>query len=104
MVISDPKILSTSNGYINSLHHHATALTALSAIFPSAVMCLFFTDLFAAGLESHKIRRLYVHGTEKTGTWEDISDKLDIIINAQEKNISQLGEWDLGNMMRKRAA
>ena len=63
-----------------------------------------FTDLLEAGYDPHNVKRLYIHGSEKSDTWIDISADIQTKIEALRKHASQLGEWDPEKMMREWAA
>jgi len=104
VVIGDPQGVFYGNGYINHPDHRAAAQAALYAVFPSAGTRLIFTDLLEAGYEPHNVRRLYVHGAEKSDTWVDIGDTIGVKIAALKKHISQLGDWDPEKMIREWAA
>jgi LmbE family N-acetylglucosaminyl deacetylase len=104
VIIGDPQGVFYGNGYINHPDHRAAAQAALYAVFPSSETRLIFTDLLEGGYEPHKVKRLYVHGTEKTDTWVDITATIDIKIAALRKHASQLGEWDPEKMIREWAA
>jgi LmbE family N-acetylglucosaminyl deacetylase len=104
VVISDPQGLFYGNGYINHPDHRAAAQAALYAVFPSAGTRLIFTDLLEAGYEPHNVRKLYIHGAEKSDTWVDIGDTIGVKVTALKKHISQLGDWDPEKMIRKWAA
>ena len=58
-----------------------------------------FTDLLAAGYEPHDVKRLYVHGTEKSDTWVDISETLDLKIKALQQHVSQIPVDEVGKWM-----
>ena len=92
------------NEYINHPDHRAAATAATYAVFPSAGTRLIFTDLLEAGLEPHNVKRLYIHGSEKSNTWVDISQTIDLKIEALRKHASQLGDWDVDKEMREWAA
>jgi LmbE family N-acetylglucosaminyl deacetylase len=104
VVTGDPQGVFYGNGYINHPDHRAAAQAALYAVFPSSETRLIFTDLLAEGYLPHKVKRLYVHGTERSDTWIDIAGTIDIKISALKKHISQLGEWDPEKMIREWAA
>jgi LmbE family N-acetylglucosaminyl deacetylase len=92
------------NEYINHPDHRAAASAATYAVFPSAGTRLIFADLLEAGLEPHQVKRLYIHGSETPDTWVDISQTIDLKIEALRKHASQLGDWDVGEEIRKWAA
>ncbi len=104
VVTGDPQGVFYGNGYINHPDHRAAAQSALYAVFPSSETRLIFTDLLAEGYEPHKVKRLYVHGSEKSDTWVDIASTIGIKISALKKHVSQLGDWDPEKMMREWAA
>jgi LmbE family N-acetylglucosaminyl deacetylase len=104
VVIGDPQGVFYGNGYINHPDHRAAAQAALYAVFPSAETRLIFTDLLKVGIEPHKVRRVYVHGTEKPDTWVDIASTLNVKLRALKKHKSQLGDWNPDKMMREWAA
>ena len=101
VVTGDPQGVFYGNGYINHPDHRAAAQAALYAVFPSAETRLIFTDLLEAGYEPHKVKRLYVHGSEKSDTWVDIYGTIDVKVSALKKHISQLGDWDPEKMIRE---
>ncbi len=100
VVIGDPQTVFYGNGYINHPDHRAAAQAALYAVFPSSETRLIFTDLLEAGYEPHKVKRIYVHGAEKTDTVVNITTTIDAKIAALKKHASQLGEWDPEKMIR----
>jgi LmbE family N-acetylglucosaminyl deacetylase len=104
VVIGDPQGVFYGNGYINHPDHRAAAQAALYAVFPSSETRLIFTDLLDEDLTPHKVRRLYVHGLEKSDSWIDIAGTIDVKIAALKKHVSQLGDWDPEKMIREWAA
>jgi len=104
VVTGDPQGVFYGNGYINHPDHRAAAQAALYAVFPSSETRLIFTDLLREGVEPHKVRRLYVHGSEKSDAWVDITSTIGVKISALRKHVSQLGDWDPEIMIREWAA
>jgi LmbE family N-acetylglucosaminyl deacetylase len=104
VVIGDPQGIFYGNGYINHPDHRAAAQAALYAVFPSSETRLIFTDLLEAGYEPHKVRRLYVHGSDKSDTWVDIEGTIDAKVAALKRHTSQLGDWDPEEMICEWAA
>jgi LmbE family N-acetylglucosaminyl deacetylase len=100
VVTGDPQGVFYGNGYINHPDHRAAAQAALYAVFPSSETRLIFTDLLAEGYEPHKVKRLFVHGSDKSDTWVDISTTIVTKIAALRKHVSQLGDWDPEKMIR----
>ena len=58
-----------------------------------------FTDLLSAGYEPHDVRRLYVHGTDKSNAWVDITETMDIKIKALQQHVSQIDPNEVGKWM-----
>ena len=85
--------------YLNHPDHRAAAQAACEAVFPSAGTRLIFTDLLAAGYEPHDVRRLYIHGTEKSNTWVDITETMDLKIQALQQHASQIDPGEVGKWM-----
>jgi LmbE family N-acetylglucosaminyl deacetylase len=84
--------------YLNHPDHRAAAEAACTAVFPSAGSRLIFADLLTEGYEPHEVKRLYVHGTDKSDTWVDITETLDVKIKALQQHVSQIpvdkvGKW-----------
>jgi LmbE family N-acetylglucosaminyl deacetylase len=104
VVIGDPQGVFYGNGYINHPDHRAAAQAGLYAVFPSSETRLIFTDLLREGYEPHKVRRVYIHGSEKPDTWVDIASTINIKIRALRKHKSQIGTWDPAKMIREWAA
>jgi len=90
--------------YLNHPDHRAAAQAACEAVFPSAGTRLIFTDLLAAGYEPHDVRRLYIHGTDKSNTWVDITGTMDIKIKALQQHASQVDPNEVGKWMTEWAA
>jgi len=87
--------------YLNHPDHRAAAQAACEAVFPSAGTRLIFPDLLAAGYEPHDVKRLYIHGTDKSNTWVDITETLDIKIKALQQHVSQVNGEDVDKWMRE---
>ena len=51
--------------------------------------------LLEAGYEPHNVKRLYIHGAEKSDTWVDIRETIDIKIEALKKHVSQSDTHDV---------
>ena len=100
VVSGDPSGWFYGNEYINHPDHRAAAEAATYAVFPSAGTRLMFTDLLEAGYEPHNVKRLYIHGAENSNTWVDISETIDIKIEALMKHVSQVDTHEVDKWMR----
>ena len=85
--------------YLNHPDHRAAAQAACEAVFPSAGSRLIFADLLSAGYEPHEVKRLYIHGTDKSDTWVDITETLDVKIKALQQHVSQVPVDEVGKWM-----
>jgi LmbE family N-acetylglucosaminyl deacetylase len=99
VVAGDPSSWFYGNEYINHPDHRAAAEATVCAVFPSAGTRLIFTDLLEAGHEPHNVKRLYIHGAEKSDTWVDISETIDTKIEALKKHVSQVDTHEVDTWM-----
>lgn len=96
----NPEAWFYGSEYVNHPDHRAAAQAACEAVFPSAGTRLIFTDLLEAGYEPHNVKRLYVHGSEKSDTWIDISETIDSKIEALKKHVSQVEAHEVEKWIR----
>ena len=99
VVTGNPEAWFYGTEYFNHPDHRAAAQAACEAVFPSAGTRLIFTDLLSAGYEPHNVKRLYVHGVEKSDTWVDISETIDTKIEALKKHVSQVDTHEVDQWM-----
>jgi len=100
VLVGNPEAWFYGNEYVNHPDHRAAAQATTEAVFPSAGTRLIFTDLLDAGFEPHNVKKLYVHGTEKPDTWIDISETIDIKVEALKKHVSQVNPEEVEKWMR----
>ena len=67
-------------------------LVTLDAVYPSARDRWNFPEHIEEGLETHNVKELYIWGSEKADFAVDISDVLELKIQALLKHASQFGE------------
>ncbi|HUI88558.1 MAG TPA: PIG-L deacetylase family protein [Anaerolineales bacterium] len=87
------------NDYVNHPDHRAAAQVACEAVFPSAGTRLIFPDLLAAGYGPHNVKRLYIHENEKADTWVDISETIEVKIEALKQHVSQVDTHEVDKWM-----
>jgi LmbE family N-acetylglucosaminyl deacetylase len=104
VITGDPTALFVGEGYINHPDHRAVALSAIDAIFPAAGQPNLFEELEAESLQAHKPYKVYVQSWSGATTWVNISDTIDLKIEALRQHKSQMGEWDPEEMVRQWAA
>ena len=104
VVCSDPTVRFYGNIYMNHPDHRAGADAALDAVFPSAETRLIFPELLAEGLEPHKVRAVFIHGSDQPDTFIDIAEVLDVKLAALKEHRTQMGTWDPTEMIKGWAA
>ena len=104
VVCPDPTNFFPTENYINHPDHRAAGTAALDAVFPAAEMGLLYPDLAAEGLAGHKVDYVFVTFGERANHYVDITDTIDLKVEALKKHASQLGEWDPSSMIREWAA
>ncbi len=90
VVCPDPTVRYYGDVYLNHPDHRAAGDAALDAVFPSARTRYIFPELLAEGLEPHKVREVYVRGSTSPNLWVDISDTIELKIEALKKHESQV--------------
>lgn len=99
VVCGDPTVRFYGAIYLNHPDHRAAADAALDAVFPSAETRLIFPELLDEGLEPHKVRAVFIHGSESPDTFIDISDVLGVKLAALKEHRTQMGTWDPTEMI-----
>lgn len=101
VVCGDPTARFFGNGYMNHPDHRAAGDAACDAVFPSAGTRFIFPELLAEGYMPHEVSRVFLHGSEKSDVWIDISQTLEIKVRALRQHVSQLGDWDPTERMQE---
>jgi LmbE family N-acetylglucosaminyl deacetylase len=99
VVCGDPTVRFYGAVYMNHPDHRAAADAALDAVFPSAETRLIFPELLDEGLEPHKVRAVFIHGSEQPDTFIDISEVLGVKLAALKEHRTQMGTWDPTDMI-----
>jgi LmbE family N-acetylglucosaminyl deacetylase len=95
VLCNDPQALFFESRYINHPDHLAAGKAALEAVFPCAEMELLWPE---AG-PPHKVHAVYVSSTHSPDTWIDVTDTIDVKLEALRAHRSQLGDRDLSPMI-----
>lgn len=85
----DPEPVIINNSFVNHSDHRATGLATVDAVYPAARDRLNFPEHIAAGLHPHKVRELYLWGANQPNFDVDISDVLELKIQALLAHPSQ---------------
>lgn len=94
VVCGDPRRIFSNNTRINHPDHRAAGTVTIDAVFPASEMRLLYPDLDGEGLEPHKVNYVYISHPAEPTYYVDISDVMDLKIEALRQHVSQLGEWD----------
>lgn len=92
IICPDPDRYLVGDGYINHPDHRNAGLVALEAIFPAADNPMFYPDMADEGYLPHKISQLYVHGHSDSSVKIDITDDLNLKIQAILCHKTQIAE------------
>lgn len=98
VIALDPRPVFIGDEYINHPDHRAVAVTTMDAVFPAASMPLLYPELGAP----HRVREVWVQWVEDPNTWVDISETLELKIQALLAHKSQVGP-DVAERIRARA-
>jgi LmbE family N-acetylglucosaminyl deacetylase len=99
VVCGDPTVRFYGSMYMNHPDHRAASDAALDAVFPSAETRLIFPELLDEGLAPHKVRAVFIHGSESPDTFIDISEALSVKLAALKEHRTQMGTWDPTEMI-----
>lgn len=103
VLCQDPTQRWSGQQYLNHPDHRAAGDACLDAVYPSARDPHVFPELRAEGLEPHKVTEVYLMGAGEPDVWVDISDTIDLKIQALRAHESQIdGRTDeLEGMVRE---
>lgn len=104
VVCGDPTVFFPNDTRINHPDHRAAATAAVDASFPAAEMPLLYPEMEADGLKPHKINYVYVSNSRDANYYVDISDTIDLKIEALRQHVSQLGDWEPEEPIKEWAA
>ena len=91
----------SGDGYLGHPDHFAAGEAAMSAIFPTARDRLTFPELLQDGLEPHKVREVWVMDHHEADQYVDVTDYMNIAIEALKQHQSQVSEDNAGTHMRQ---
>jgi LmbE family N-acetylglucosaminyl deacetylase len=92
----DPTAFLSSSDYINHPDHRAVAVATVDAIAPVASMPLMYPELGAP----HRVHEVWIQWTERPDTWVDISETIDLKMDALRQHHSQVSEETVQGMHR----
>lgn len=101
VVCQDPTVRWVDQSYLNHPDHRAAGEATLDAVYPAARDRMTFPELIAEGLEPHKVQEVYLAGAKDPDVAIDIGAYLDTKLAALRAHVSQLGDWDPEEMIRR---
>jgi LmbE family N-acetylglucosaminyl deacetylase len=105
VITHDPITLFHGNEFINHPDHRAVGQATVDAIYPTARDPLQFNEQIRDGLEPHKVKELYLWGSEQSNVLVDITNVMEDKIEALKCHKSQVGEAvELAERIKQRAA
>ena len=104
VITGDPTVVWARSDYINHPDHRAAAGAALDAVFPAAGQPNLFEELAEEGITAHKVRKVYVTSWQGADIFVNISNTINLKIEALKKHTSQMKDWDPEPRMREWAA
>ena len=90
-----PEIVFTmdpNRRYISHRDHRMTGRVTLDAVFPCARDHLSFPEHLREGLHPHKVREIYLWGSDEPDTFLDITDTFETKLRALFCHRSQVGD------------
>ena len=95
VITNDPTSRWSTNGGINHPDHRAIGDAAMDAVYPSARDRHTFVELWRdEGLEPHKVKQVYLAGTNDPNFRVDITEVFDKKIAAIRQHVSQVKDPD----------
>ena len=102
VVSGDPRSVFVEDSYINHPDHRAVATAVVDAVFPASEMRLQYQEFEEEGIFAHKINYLYISYGPDANLFIDISDVIDLKIEALKCHApSQFPEWDPTEMVKQ---
>jgi LmbE family N-acetylglucosaminyl deacetylase len=100
VICSDPTRLFVDGDYVNHPDHRAAAQAAIDAVAPASEMPLLWPELGSP----HRVSQLYVYRNDQANVWIDVTETIELKIEALKQHASQLGDWDPTQMIQEWAA
>jgi LmbE family N-acetylglucosaminyl deacetylase len=92
VICPDPSAYYFGSNYVNHPDHRAAGQLALEAIFPAARNAMYHPGLLDERLMPHAVHEIYLTGASQPDRWVDITDVMDVKIEAIRSHSSQLPE------------
>ena len=94
VITCDPTNFFPGQRYINHADHRAAGQATLDAVYPAARSALYYPELSQREkLAPHRVREVYVSGAQRPNTTVDITDYIEIKLNALREHKSQIADF-----------
>lgn len=90
----DPTQIFVRNSFVNHSDHRTAGLIATDAVYPAARDRWNFPEHLEEGLEPHKVKEIFIWGSDEPNFTVDITDVVENKIQALLRHASQFGEGD----------
>ncbi len=88
----DPEAIIVRDSFVNHSDHRCAGLVAIDAVYPTARDRWNFPEQIDEGLEPHNVKEIYIWGSERANFTVDISDVVELKIQALLEHKTQFGE------------
>lgn len=95
VVTLDPTVFWWGDRGVNHPDHRAIGEATLAAVYPTARDRLNFPEQEREeGLEAHKVKYLYISGTQSPNVWVDVTDYIEAKIESLYEHKSQIADME----------
>ncbi|PJF27119.1 MAG: PIG-L family deacetylase, partial [Phototrophicales bacterium] len=95
VVTLDPTVFWWGDRGVNHPDHRAIGEATLAAVYPTARDRLNFPEQEREeGLEAHKVKYLYISGTQSPNVWVDVTDYIEKKIESLHEHKSQIADME----------
>jgi LmbE family N-acetylglucosaminyl deacetylase len=88
----DPESIIVRDSFVNHADHRCAGLVAIDAVYPAARDRWNFPEHLEEGLEPHSVKEIYIWSYDKANFSVDITDIVDLKIQALLEHKTQFGE------------
>lgn len=88
----DPETVIVRDSFVNHSDHRCAGLVAIDAVYPAARDRWNFPEHLDEGLEPHNVKEIYIWSFDKANFTVDITDVVDLKIQALMEHKTQFGE------------
>jgi len=90
----EPLQVIVRDGFVNHSDHRTTGLVAVDAVYPAARDRLNFPEQLDQGLEPHRVKEIFIWGSDQPNFKVDVTDIVETKIQALLAHRSQFGEGE----------